>query len=126
MPALTHVTLFVDDIQIAREWYARAFRLSEHWSDDVSVVFSFDGLLINLLQVDEAHDLIAPRSVGARDAGARAQYTLTVDDVDAAVAALSAAGVGVLNGPQDRPWGVRTAAFEDPDGHIWEYAAPIG
>jgi uncharacterized glyoxalase superfamily protein PhnB len=23
----------------------------------------------------------------------------------------------------DRPWGIRTAAFRDPGGHIWEIAA---
>ncbi|MFH9400536.1 hypothetical protein ACH4JS_12170 [Streptomyces sp. NPDC017638] len=26
------------------------------------------------------------------------------------------------NGPMDRPWGIRTASFEDPGGHIWEIA----
>ena len=25
----------------------------------------------------------------------------------------------------DRPWGLRTATFTDPDGHIWEVAAKI-
>jgi Uncharacterized protein conserved in bacteria len=126
MPAVTAVTLFVDDLAAARDWYARAFGLPEFYADDVSVVFSFDGLLINLLQSTEAPELIAPAAVGAADAGARAQYTITVDDVDAAVAALREAGVEVLNGPLDRPWGVRTAAFVDPAGHVWEYAAPIG
>jgi catechol 2,3-dioxygenase-like lactoylglutathione lyase family enzyme len=30
--------------------------------------------------------------------------------------------VELLNGPIDREWGVRTAAFADPDGHVWEVA----
>ena len=25
----------------------------------------------------------------------------------------------------DRPWGIRTASFRDPDGHIWEIARKI-
>jgi uncharacterized glyoxalase superfamily protein PhnB len=25
----------------------------------------------------------------------------------------------------DREWGLRTAAFSDPDGHTWEVAAKI-
>ena len=33
-----------------------------------------------------------------------------------------ARGVELLNGPLDREWGVRTAAFADPDGHVWEVA----
>lgn len=125
MTAITALTLFVDDITVAREWYARAFGLPEHWSDEVSVVFSFDGLLVNLLQIGEAPGLVDPAPVGGRDAGTRAQYTITVSDVDGHVASLLAAGIEVLNGPQDRPWGVRTAAFADPDGHVWELAAPI-
>lgn len=35
---------------------------------------------------------------------------------------LAARGVALLNGPMDRPWGIRTASFRDPGGHIWEIA----
>ncbi len=31
-------------------------------------------------------------------------------------------GVVLLNGPMDRSWGIRTASFSDPGGHIWEIA----
>ena len=44
-----------------------------------------------------------------------------------AVAEFASRGVELLNGPVDRPWGVRTAAFADPAGHIWELAGdPVG
>ena len=85
----------------------------------MSVVFDFDGTLINLLQESEAPELIAPATVGA---GARMQFTISVDDVDATVAELRERGVDLLNGPMDRPWGIRTAAFADPAGHVWEIA----
>lgn len=126
MTAISAITLFVDDLAAGRDWYARAFGLPEHFSDDVSVVFLFEGTMINLLQISEAVELIAPAPVGTPGSGARAQFTVTVADVDASVAALQAAGIETLNGPVDRPWGVRTAAFADPAGHVWEYAAPIG
>jgi catechol 2,3-dioxygenase-like lactoylglutathione lyase family enzyme len=125
MPTITAITLFTDDLAASRDWYARAFGLPEHYADDVSVVFLVDGTMINLLQISEAGELIAPAYVGSRDAGARAQYTLEVTDVDGRVASLLAAGIPVLNGPIDRPWGIRTAAFADPSGHVWEVAAPI-
>jgi uncharacterized glyoxalase superfamily protein PhnB len=48
-----------------------------------------------------------------------------VDDTDAACERLRSRGVELLNGPIDRPWGLRTAAFADPDGHIWEIASKI-
>ena len=35
---------------------------------------------------------------------------------------LQARGVELLNGPMDRPWGIRTASFRDPGGYIWEIA----
>jgi uncharacterized glyoxalase superfamily protein PhnB len=50
------------------------------------------------------------------------QLTLEVDDVDAVCAQLAERGVTLLNGPLDRPWGVRTATFRDPAGHVWEIA----
>ena len=37
-------------------------------------------------------------------------------------AELAGRGVKFLNGPMDRPWGIRTACFADPAGHIWEIA----
>ena len=49
-------------------------------------------------------------------------FTINVDDVDAMCAELTGRGVKLLNGPMDRPWGVRTASFADPGGHIWEIA----
>ena len=52
----------------------------------------------------------------------RVQLTLPVDDVDAMCKELAARGVTLLNGPVDRPWGIRTASFRDPGGHIWEIA----
>jgi len=51
---------------------------------------------------------------------------VTVNDVDAVCGDLATHGVELLNGPVDRPWGVRTASFRDPDGHIWELAQPTG
>jgi Glyoxalase/Bleomycin resistance protein/Dioxygenase superfamily len=55
--------------------------------------------------------------VAGREAGSRLQLTIDVDDVDAMCAEVTARGVELLNGPMDRPWGVRTASFSDPGGH---------
>jgi uncharacterized glyoxalase superfamily protein PhnB len=48
-----------------------------------------------------------------------------VDDADATCALLARHGVALLNGPMDREWGMRTAAFTDPAGHVWEIAQPL-
>jgi catechol 2,3-dioxygenase-like lactoylglutathione lyase family enzyme len=116
------ITLFVEDLAAAREFYQRAFGLPIHFEDDVSAVYSFGNVLINLLAASEASELIAPAAVAGREAGSRMQFTLEVDDVDAVCADLQSRGVELLNGPMDRPWGIRTASFRDPAGQIWEIA----
>jgi catechol 2,3-dioxygenase-like lactoylglutathione lyase family enzyme len=119
------ITLFVDDVAAAKEFYGRAFALPVHHEDDASVVFDFGGTLVNLLAAGEAPELVAPAPVASSGAGVRSQLTLDVDDVDAACAQLVERGVALLNGPMDRPWGIRTAAFRDPGGHVWEVAGPL-
>jgi catechol 2,3-dioxygenase-like lactoylglutathione lyase family enzyme len=121
---VTAITLFTEDLGATRSFYEKVFHLPVYFSDEASAVFQFGETLINLLDVTAAPELIDPAPVGAPD-GARFQLTLDVDDVDATCADLAEHGVALLNGPVDRPWGVRTASFRDPAGHIWEIAAPV-
>jgi catechol 2,3-dioxygenase-like lactoylglutathione lyase family enzyme len=116
------ITLFVDDLESARQFYKTVFGLPVVFEDPVSAVFKFGSTLVNLLNVSEAPELIQPALVASREAGSRFVLTINVDDVDAMCAQLTARGVKLLNGPMDRPWGVRTASFVDPGGHIWEIA----
>ena len=116
------VTLFVEDLEAAKAFYQKVFAKNVFFEDDNSAVFKFGDTLINLLKITEADELIAPANVASRKAGARAVFTIQIDDVDAVCEQLTARGVKLLNGPVDRPWGVRTASFRDPGGHIWEIA----
>ena len=72
-----------------------------------------------------APELIAPAAVGSPEGGSRFVLAVFVDDVDAACTELAQHGVEPLNGPSDRPWGMRTASFADPSGHIWEIAEDL-
>ncbi|MEW1893474.1 VOC family protein [Streptomyces sp. NPDC085659] len=65
----------------------------------------------------DAPPLVGPRPVAAPEAGARLLLTIEVEDADAVCAELVEHGVPLLNGPVDRPWGRRTAAFADPSGN---------
>ena len=114
------ITLFVEDLAAAREFYQRAFGLPIHFEDSDSTVFNFGNTVINLLVVSQAPELIAPAIVAGPEAGSRMQFSIEVDDVDAMVADLQSRGVQILNGPMNRPWGIRTASFQDPAGYIWE------
>jgi catechol 2,3-dioxygenase-like lactoylglutathione lyase family enzyme len=114
------ITLFVDDLDASKRFYSDVFELSVHFEDDSSAVFNFGNALINLLKREAADELVAPADVAPAGSGATMQLTLEVDDVDAIAARLTSRGVELLNGPMDRPWGIRTASFRDPSGHIWE------
>lgn len=119
---ISAITLFVEDLGAAKRFYGEVFGLPIKFEDDASAVFDFGNTVINLLNISEAPELIQPAMVAPRDAGARMQFTIGVDDVDAMCAKLTERGVELLNGPLDRPWGIRTASFRDPAGHIWEIA----
>lgn len=119
---ITAMTLFAEDLAATRAFYIEVFGLPVYYEDEASAVFKFGGTLINVLDIGEAPSLIEPAVVATPDAGSRVQFTLEVDDVDATCAMLTARGVELLNGPMDRPWGIRTASFKDPAGHIWEVA----
>ena len=116
------ITLFFEDLEAARTFYADVFGLPVFFEDESSTVFRFGDTLVNLLRAAEAPELVAPAPVGPADAGVRFQLTLGVEDVDAMCEELTRRGVTLLNGPVDRPWGVRTASFRDPGGHVWEIA----
>ena len=116
------ITLFVDDLDAAKRFYADVFEQPVHFEDANSAVFRFGDTMVNLLQVQAAPALVRPAAIADKESGCRFQLTVPVDDVDGICERIRAKGVTLLNGPMDRPWGPRTASFQDPDGHIWEIA----
>ncbi|WP_246577716.1 VOC family protein [Actinospica durhamensis] len=115
------ITFFVEDVPASKKFYTEVFGLPVIWEDENSAVVKLSNLIINLLDVSEAPMLVEPVPVAERG-GSRALLTIEVDDADAVCAELEAHGVTLLNGPIDRPWGRRTAAFADPAGNTWEIA----
>jgi catechol 2,3-dioxygenase-like lactoylglutathione lyase family enzyme len=120
------ITVFVEDPQRSKAFYEQVFEVPVLFEDDNSAAFKFENTIINLLATPAAHELVEPASVGGPDGGARFQFTIFVEDANAVIEQLGERGVELLNGPIDRPWGMRTAAFADPDGHVWEIAQQIG
>jgi catechol 2,3-dioxygenase-like lactoylglutathione lyase family enzyme len=119
------ITLFVENPRLSQSFYEEVFDLPVIWEDEDSAGFRFENTIVNLLKIPAARDLIEPGSVADRAAGSRFQLTIWVDDADALCAELATRGVELLNGPMNREWGMRTASFTDPDGHIWEIAQKL-
>lgn len=122
---LSAITLFVEDLPASKQFYQDVFDLPVHFEDPDSVVFQVGAVLVNLLDVRAAPELVDPAPVGAPGADPRFVFTVDVDDVDAVAKDLVTRGATLLNGPLDRPWGVRTASFRDPAGYVWEIAGAI-
>lgn len=119
------ITLFVEDVQKSKLFYQDIFDVKMVYEDEQSAALDFGNTIINLLELPAARDLIKPAVVANREAGSHFQLTVWVDDADAVCAELDTRGVPLLNGPMSREWGMRTASFTDPDGHIWEIAQKL-
>jgi catechol 2,3-dioxygenase-like lactoylglutathione lyase family enzyme len=119
------ITLFTEDLARSKSFYQEIFDKSIRFEDENSAVFQFGDTVINVLAAPAALELVAPGTVAPGEAGIRAVMTVEVDDVDSVCADLARHGVTLLNGPMDRPWGIRTASFADPGGHVWEIAHPL-
>ncbi len=72
-----------------------------------------------------------PRSELAKDAHLKAgapsatefsigQLVRSRDEVDTMLEAAAAAGAVIPEQAHERPWGIYSGYFQDPDGHLWE------
>jgi lactoylglutathione lyase len=117
---LAGVSLVQERLAEAKAFYTEVFELQALFEDGDNVVFKIGETVVHLLGAQAAPTLIGPGPVAAQSAGHRAQLAVQVDDVDDLCRQLVQRGVRILSGPMDRPWGIRTANFEDPGGHLWE------
>jgi catechol 2,3-dioxygenase-like lactoylglutathione lyase family enzyme len=122
LKSIAVITLFVEDVTASKSFYLDVFGVQLVYEDEASAVVRFENLLVNLLHITEAPELVGPATVAGSDTGSRFQLTIEVNDADAVCAQLEQRGVRLINGPIDRPWGRRTAAFADPAGNLWEVA----
>jgi len=119
------VILFVEDLQRSRAFYHDVLGLDVQFEDAESVGFKIEKMAFIVLQVDRARVQLQGEPTATPSAGATAFLTTFTDDVDALHADLAGRGIGFFQEPTDQPWGMRTAYFKDPDGHVWEIAQPV-
>ncbi len=135
MRAQIHViTLGVEDLERALSFYRDGLGLpltgitgtqftgdEKHPAGDAVMVTLEDGLILSLY----------PRSELAKDAGVSPNHTAGsgisighfVDspaEVDRILELAARAGGHVPGPAHERPWGIYSGYFADPDGHLWE------
>jgi uncharacterized protein len=131
-PRLDVITLAVADLEAALAFYRRLGLESKgvvgtEWSDEETgangaiAMFRLEGgLLLNLYpRADLAKDAAIP--VGPPQSGefSLAQLVRSRERVDELLEQAAAAGATVTPA-HDRPWGIYSGYFRDPDGHLWE------
>jgi catechol 2,3-dioxygenase-like lactoylglutathione lyase family enzyme len=127
--AISAITLFVEDKNRAKDFYAKAFDLTPLHEDESGVTLRLENVYLRLSVISEAQHSdalqIAPAAVGRPDNGPRQVFAIFVDDVDGVCRELSDRGIVLLNGPEDRSWGMRTASIQDPDENVWTIATDL-
>ena len=133
-PRIHVVTLAVADLEGALAFYRDGLGLespgvigTEFVGDDrnpggAAAMFQLQGGLILSLygRADLAKDAGIPVGSPASGEFSLGHLVESREAVDAMLARAVAAGAQALGEPHDRPWGIYSAYFRDPDGHLWE------
>jgi uncharacterized protein len=133
-PRIDIITLAVADLERALEFYRGGLGLesrgiigSEFVGDEIQpngaiVMFELQGGMILCLYprselAKDAKVSFAPAKAGEFSIG---HAVSSKAEVDAVLLQAEAAGATLTDQPHDRPWGIYSGYFRDPDGHLWE------
>lgn len=133
-PRVHAITLAVDDLERALRFYRDGLGLetagvigTEFVGDDVNpsgavAMFHLQGGLILALypRTEHAKDARIPLKSVNTGAFALGHAVASKGEVDGLLARAKAAGATLTDRPHDRPWGIYSGFFRDPDGHLWE------
>lgn len=133
-PRVHIVTLAVADLDRALRFYrdglgfptegliGTEFPGDDHAPDGTTAVFQLDGgFMLSVYPRSElAKDAAVPRGEPTPGEFTIGHVVGTRAEVDEVIAQAGAAGAAVTDPPHDRPWGIYSGYFSDPDGHLWE------
>lgn len=133
-PRVDVITLAVEDLERSLRFYrdglglesegiiATEFLRDERSGAGAIAMFRLDGgLVLSIYPRSElAHDAkvdLLPAKSGEFSVG---QIVESREAVDALLHVAEAAGATITDQPHDRPFGIYSGYFRDPDGHLWE------
>ena len=127
-PRINVITLAVEDLDRALVFYRDGLGLKtkgimgEQWEDGAVVFFNMDGGLILALYPRRSltKDANIPASSPSALEFSIAQIVDSKREVDALLERAGRAGARITDRPHERPWGIYSGYFQDPDGHRWE------
>jgi catechol 2,3-dioxygenase-like lactoylglutathione lyase family enzyme len=92
-----------------------------HPAGDIALFHLHEGLILALYPRTElAKDAQIPFGPPKSGEFSIGHAVASREDVDALLATAAAAGATVTGTAHERPWGIYSGYFRDPDGHLWE------
>lgn len=133
-PNIGVITLGVDSLERSLVFYRDGLGLptkgiiaTEFAGDDVHpsgaiVMFNLQGGLILALypRTELAKDAHVPLQTPTSTEFSIGYLAKNKKEVGTILAKAEAAGATITDAPHDRPWGIYSGYFQDPDGHLWE------
>jgi catechol 2,3-dioxygenase-like lactoylglutathione lyase family enzyme len=133
-PRIHVITLAVGDLDRALEFYREGLGLespgvggTEFPGDETTpagavAMFQLQGGLILALypRTELAKDANVPLGRPKSGEFSIGHAVGSREEVDTLLARAEAAGATLTDQPHDRPWGIYSGYFRDPDGHLWE------
>jgi uncharacterized protein len=127
------ITLAVDDLERALAFYRDGLGFESEgvvgteWTDGQTgargaiALFQFEGgLILSLYPRDDlAKDAGIDRGSPQSGEFSLGQLVRRREEVDEVLCKAEAAGATITE-PHDRPWGIYSGYFRDPDDHLWE------
>jgi uncharacterized protein len=128
------ITLAVEDLERALAFYREGLGLRSRgivgtqWAGDATTPAG----PVAMFELDGGMKLaLYPRSELAKDAAVApgppksAEFSIghlvsSREAVDELLSQAQAAGATITDEPHERPWGIYSGYFRDPDGHLWE------
>lgn len=133
-PHISVITLGVHDLEKSLSFYRNGLSLqtdgiigTEFVGDDTHpsgavVMFKMEnGLILALYPRSElAKDAKQSVRVPSSTEFSIGHLVTSKEEVDKVMTQAKTAGATITEAPHDRPWGIYSGYFQDPDGHLWE------
>lgn len=108
------------DVGGAVEWTRRVFGFAPE------LVYESDGVMLHAdMTLEGGFFMFEAGDPGPGDVPDRSMTLVYVSDVDRHHRHAAAEGAVVVDGPRDRPWGLRQYRVRDVEGHLWEFTQHV-